>query len=216
MKNSKLNLVVLALVAVTASAMAQDFSGQGNRGNGWGPPQNRGNQDRGYQQDRRAMESAAKEVDSALRVLRSALPIYDGYRTDAIRDLKSVLDDLRKSGKKFRRDWFNTGDRNDDASPFRYRESELRRSNEQMSSALKRVDCAIDTLNNVCGRDDREMRRWIMTLSDARRDIRDGIARLARTFDSRGRDWDRRRDDDRRNDDRRNDDRRDDGHWRRG
>ncbi len=196
MRNSKLNLVVLALAVVTASAMAQDFRGQGNRGTGWGPPPNRGNQDRGYQQDRRAVESAAKEVDSALRDLKSALPIYDGYRTDAIRDLRSVLDDMRPGDRKFSRDWFNSGDRYDDASPFRYRESEVRRSNEQMASAVKRLDCAIETLNKACGRDDREMRRWIASLTDARRDIRDGVARLAKTCDSHGR-----RDDDRRRDD---------------
>ena len=210
MKRSKLNIVVLALVAVTASAMAQDFRGAPQRGTGWGSSSGRGNQDRGYQQDHRAIESAAKEVDSALRDLRSALPIYDGYRTDAIRDLKSVLDDLRPRDRKFSRDWFNSGDRNDDVSPFRYRESEIRRSNDLMASAMKKLDCAIETLNKSCGRDDREMRRWIDKLSDARRDIRDGVARLVKSCDSRGRDSDRRRDDDRR------DDSRDDGNRRRG
>ena len=210
MRNSKLNLVVLALALVTASAMAQDFRGESQRGTGWGSSSGRGNQDRGYQQDRRAIESAAKEVDSALRELRSALPVYDGYRTDAIRDLRTVLDDMRPGGKKFSRDWFNSGDRSDNLSPFRYRESEIGRSNEQMASAMKKLDCAIEILNKACGRDDREMRRWISSLTDARRDIRDGIARLVKEFDSRGRDSDRRRDGDRR------DDRRDDGNRHRG
>lgn len=200
MKCSKLNLVVLALVVTSASAMAQDQRDPRNRGNGWGPPAARGNQDRGYQQDRRLIESVTRDVESALRGLRSALPIYDGYRADAIRDLDSFLDDLCRGQKRFSRGWSNGGDRFDDASPSRYRDSEIRRSNEQMADAMKRLDCAIETLTRASSRDDREIRRWISSLTEARRDIRDGVARLVKVCDSRSRDADRRRDDDRRDD----------------
>ena len=98
MKHSKLNLVVLALVALSASSYAQSSGrGVGQR------PDGRPNVD--YRQDNsrsaRSFDVVIRELENAIRKMRCALPVYQGRRSDALKDTMRILDQLREPDRSW-------------------------------------------------------------------------------------------------------------------
>lgn len=211
MKHSKLNLVVLALVALSASSYAQSAGrGVGQR------PDGRPNVD--YRQDNsrsaRSFDVVIRELENAIRKMRCALPVYQGRRSDALKDTMRILDQLREPDRSWPGNYFSQRDREDYVNVRQYREFEIRQSNTELLEASRSLKCAIDLIDKMSSRNDRWSDRLIDGLEDAQRDIKLALVQAERfrgyrsddRWDGRG---DSRRGDDRRDDDRRDGDRRD-------
>jgi len=202
MKHSKTNLVVLVLVALSASSYAQSAGrGVGQHSDDWARQDNRRDTSR-HARPVRGYEVVIRELENSIRKLRCALPIYQGRRADAIRDTMQVLDLLREPDRSWPGNFYSQRDREDYQSLRQFRDLEIRQSQIELQDAFNSLTRAIEFIERTNSRNDRWSDRLVDGLQDARRDIKMALVQAERFQSHRGND--------------RRDDRRDDGNRRRG